>query len=95
MIVNKLYPKACLVRVCEQNDHVLIGTSDGTVALLDTVAKSITQLFLLPSKITYLGIAMYQNNSVYVATAKENVNSEVLVLKVSYGLFSQHMEQFF
>ncbi|XP_034247698.1 uncharacterized protein LOC117649237 isoform X2 [Thrips palmi] len=86
VIVDKLYPNTCFVRVCEQSDHVLIGTSTGVVALLDTVSSSIDTLFLLPSKITYLSVTMYENNHgrdyVYLATAKETDNSEVLVLKV-------------
>lgn len=84
MTVNKLYPKTCFVRVCEENDHILIGKSDGVVALFDTVANSINELFRLPTKITFLSVTMYHKNYVYVATSKENDNSEKLVLQVSY-----------
>lgn len=90
IVFDKCYPGTCLVRVCEQNDHVVIGTDRGTVILVDTVATLFDPIFELPSKITYLIVTMYHKIHVYLATAKENDNSQQLVLKAKVG--SQMMQ---
>ena len=84
LIKERFLHDVCIIHVSTHGNHILIGTRQGQVMILDVVSSSLYSLKCeFPSEINYLSDEIFGGSPLYIAAAEQPNEKDSHFLQVN------------